>query len=145
MTDSTFSQAIVIADLLVMLDLADGFDTDGQWPVYDSTFGEKDGQPDGICVYNTEGILERRSLRTGHAQERYGIQIAIRSVDYVEGRKKARAIIDAFEEVSKLDVIAEDHDEVVTIQTISRKGSLIDMPEDEQQRRKCVVNFLVCI
>lgn len=69
----------------------------GQWPVYASNMPDR---PDNLIVtYDTTPVLQGRTHPDGNVQERFGIQIIVRSVDDPTGNRMIRLAAEALSTV----------------------------------------------
>lgn len=89
----THSPADVLAQLLIALGLATDPEASplGEWPVY---VGMEPSSPDScITVYDTTASGgDFRTMPDGALPDRYGIQVRVRSADYLTGYVKAWAL-----------------------------------------------------
>ena len=132
----------IVAQLLI--DLAQGSDVEmaDDWPVYESKM--PDSPDNAICIYNSEGFLGGRSQPDGQTQEKYGIQIKVRS-KLLDGYVKLKHIGSTFDQQLVPMSVIIDTDEY-TITSMKRMSSIIPLGMDATSRRSTwVLNFLASI
>ncbi len=99
----TFSQADVIAQLLIDLGIGTDPTANGDWPIYVS---EEPNEPDNvITVFATVGTQDGRTMIDGEVQEHEGIQIRVRSAGYDTGNRKADELKIAIDQTIERDTV----------------------------------------
>lgn len=117
----------------LLLDLSLGTDGSSEWPVF---VGILPDQPDNaISCYDTAGIMNGRIMRTGEQVEHPGLQIMVRSPDYLSAINKANAIALALDQQSDV-VVQMESNRFYRIQNISRAGAILPLGLNEDDRRR---------
>ena len=62
----------------------------GAWPVFATKL--PDVPDEALCVYDSESLLEGRTMTNGETQEHYGIQVRLRAVSPAIGYHKAHLL-----------------------------------------------------
>lgn len=145
------SPAEIIRGLLVQLGLGVNPDDDPgvAWPAYYSLTPDKANEC--ITVVDTTGITHGRTHVDGITQEKYGIQISVRSTHVASGRRKAQDIAQAMDEdvlrnQITLDVTTGSASASYLIQSVTRQGSVLSPGiEPGTNRRLFTANFLASI
>lgn len=117
----------------------------GSWPIFSSFLPEEPNE--SICVYDTAGKLDGRSMRDGEQYEHRGIQIRVRGPKYGDLWKKVEAIVLAIDAVQG-SVVAIESDAAYTVHNISRTGGIHSMGieiEGDRRRHNLTVNAITTI
>ena len=116
------------------------------WPLYMESMPDGEGSKDDAgAVYDTQGIKDGRSLRTGEVFEHFGVQLRIRSRDKQRGFRKIQEIAVALDAV-KRDTVSTAT-ETYVIQNVSR-GQIASLgAERDSSKRRYIhtVNFLLTV
>ena len=99
----TFSQAEIIAQLLIDLGLGTDPTDNSDWPIYAT---EEPNEPDNvITIYDTVGTQDGRTMVDGEVQEHEGIQIKIRAINHDTGNRKANDLKIAIDQTIERDTV----------------------------------------
>lgn len=145
------SPAEIIRGLLVQLGLGVNPDDDPgvEWPAYYSLTPDKANEC--ITVVDTTGITQGRTHVDGVTQEKYGIQISVRSTYVATGRRKAQEIAQAMDEdvlrtQITLEVTTGSASASYLVQAVTRQGNVLSPGiEPGTNRRLFTTNFLASI
>jgi hypothetical protein len=142
---------IPAADILrlVLVDADLGESTGSSWPIYVS-FLPGDAPDDSIVVYDTAGVLDGRSMRTGDKFTHPGVQALIRSAKYGNGFHKARRIAGAMDRVKRARVVISSgaFAGTYTVDNISRTGDVLPVgveEEGDRRRHRFTVNAILTV
>ena len=121
--------------------LVDPPSVDGEWPLF--LTGLPDMPSNAVALHDTQGEKKGRILATGQHIFSYGLQISIRSVDYLTGWRKAQAIQALLETVKQEEVIAEE-DSYLLDSLVQTSPVLTLGPEQGTSRRELfTINYVV--
>lgn len=143
------SAAEIIRGLLVQLGLGTHPDDAGSWPVYYSLTPAQSAE--AITVVDTVGTTQGRTHTDGITQEKYGIQISVRSTTVITGRRKAALIAQAMDEdvlrnQITLDVNTGTGSALYMVQSMTRQGGILSPGiEPGTNRRLFTLNFLASV
>jgi hypothetical protein len=139
-TPATILATYIINELALATDPGDG----AAWPMYVSSMPDgSDVENDCGCCYDTTGVKQFR-LMNGIHQEKFGIQLRIRSVAYTDGFAKAESIATSLDAVNRASVVYEG--ETYTLVSVNRQGPVTPLGverEGTERRDLFTVNFLV--
>lgn len=111
--------------------MADSSAGSGAWPI---TYGVMPDTPDNaLCVYNTDGRMDGRLMRSGTVIEHPGIQIKVRAQKDAAAHGKARVIADFLDATFQAPVAIDGKN--YTIQAYHRTTPVLALGQDESQRR----------
>lgn len=97
------SPAEIIVDLLIGQSLGTQPSDKGSWPIFQAIAPDN---PDSIVtVTDTASIKQGRYQYNGETQEHFGVQIAVRSANYLTGWAKANAIKVAIDGITNTGVV----------------------------------------
>jgi hypothetical protein len=116
-------------------------DSSGLWPLYVGYI--PDIINDAGVVYDTEGLLDGRIMRTGLVIKHQGIDIGIRAKDYDDGFAKIIEIADALDGTRNVTVTIGDKDYL--IRNMSRKSDIIYEGVDEKRRFGLTIQYNITI
>ena len=112
-----------------------GSDSDAEtllpWPVYVGFLPES--PDDLIVVSDTTGAKDGR-LMVGETIFHPGIQIRIRSLDYVAGYTKAQDIFKALDKIKNLNVVVNQS--TVRIAAFTKSSDILNLGTDPETRRR---------
>lgn len=111
------------------------------WPIFAVSEPTK---PDNcITVYATTNTLDGRVMNNGEIQEHLGIQIRIRSTDYVTGRAKAKAIADYLDETVLRTAVTIDSSEY-EVQCFNRRSAILHIGTElpTSKREVFTINYI---
>jgi len=118
----------------------------GEWPSYVGSMPDTEDTPDdAICIYDTAGMKDGRSMRSGQVWIHEGWMIHVRSSDYDVGRDKAKEL---FEHLSRevSDVLVTIEAAVYQIVSVSMTSGIFSLGESEtRNRRSFSLNGIVSI
>ena len=140
------SQANIIRWLLIN-NLGLGVDPDvapqGAWPIYATS--EPDEPDSVITIYNTQGILDGRSMPTGEVFEHLGFQVRVRAITSNAGWTKANEIARQMAEVVYRNWVIVDS-AMYNVYAITRKSGVLEVPEFPTSERKAfTINCIVAL
>ncbi len=106
---------------------------------------EKAGLPvNAGCVYDTAGVKDGRDMKTGQHLFHEGIQIKVRSGNYIDGFSRLKSLV-AFLETVVNEIIIIDSN-IFTILNISQTSSIVSLGRDDVRRNDMfTVNFLITL
>jgi hypothetical protein len=141
------SPAKILKEYLVQNDIEDMTDpADGlAWPLYVGYMPDGSKvKTDVASVYDTPGIKDGREM-SGEVAEFYGIQIKVRSRDYVEGFKKIQSLAASTEQIFRAPVTVDGDNYL--LQNVSRQGPVIPLGVEKGTggRRLFTINLLLTI
>jgi len=141
------SPAQIIAQLLIDLSVGTDPASETTWPVYNTSLPDSTSSDNAICVYDTTGEMDSRMMIGGEWEERYGINIRIRSSDHVAGVAKMNALAVALDtQVQNAAVAMTTPTSVYAVQSVSRRSGPFDNgPEPTSGRRVFTVNYLASL
>ncbi len=114
------------------------------WPIYDGSMPDGNATPNQCAaVLNTTGVMEGKDMQ-GNLDQRYGIQIRIRSMSEATGYAKAKEVEDEFRSVTFQDVTVVSG-ETWRIYNLQQATPIILVAVDEKRRFTQVINFLCCM
>jgi hypothetical protein len=125
--------------------------TEGDWPMY-STF-LPDMPDNAICIYDTQGELQGRSLRSGNVHDFFGVNIKVRSGDAKIGMDMCLFIQSSLDSLYRWEVDIPDSlndllSDVYVIQNASRKSSIMVLGKEtgtDRIRNVFTLNYLLSI
>ena len=93
----------IFKGVLIVLGLGDDVPSD-TWPIYIGSMPDGLRVPENlIAVYDTEGVKDNRNSRDRKNKFYNGIQIRVRSIDYVSGFQKMEEITNLLEKQSSIE------------------------------------------
>ena len=144
-TDTQHSPARVIRKYL--LDVLEGVRVEGteDWPIFVSSLDDTEETPDqAICVYDTAGILDGKSMKSGETYTHYGISIRVRSIDFDLGWKKTKQLFEVLSEAQGELVVLDAA--AYRIRAVSLTSGIITLGESETRgRRNWTLNAITSI
>lgn len=97
MSELNHSPEDILQQLLIDLSLASAVGTDDEWPVYSGNMPDTEDEDDeSIMTRNTAGIRSRRFHVDGSVDERFGLQVMVRSGTtnaYLKALEISRALL----------------------------------------------------
>lgn len=132
---NTASPADVLGHYLVASGVARWPDTAGPatlWSLHVGTM--PDEGTNALAVYDTAGVLQRRIMRTGQKREKFGVQLRIRSTDYLVGFNKGRALANILDAIYRAPV-AMSEDLVVLLHNASRTSTVVPLGREIGKQR----------
>jgi len=138
------SPADIVRYLIIKLSQGTLPSDNGVWPVYASNVPDT---PDSvITTTDTVGLHQGRTQNEGRVQERYGFQVAVRSVGHTNGYSKAQAIVVALDESAYQDLIRIDTTDYI-VWAISRTTGVLAVGKEtpDSKRDLFTVNGTVSI
>ena len=131
----THSPADIIRYLMIDFALGTIPSDGGAWPIF---VGQEPNNPDDvITIFDTAGIHDGRLQVGGEVQEHHGFQVRVRAANHVDGWTKINAIDVTLNESVLLDtttISSQDY----TIQSITRKGTIIPLGKEKPDSRRDV-------
>jgi len=104
--------------------------------------GFEPSQPDRCAtIYDTTGVIQGRVLDTGEVIERQGVQLRVRAEDYPHCWGKTARVVDVMDSLINEVVFCDGTSFVIS--TCSRSSGILPLGEDEKQRHRMTVNYLV--
>jgi hypothetical protein len=105
----------------------------GEWPAFVSFLPP---EPDAsIGIFDTMGMPDGRLMRTGERIEHPGLQIWIRSLDYLTGWTKGYTICKEIDAVAGV-YVEYSAEEMYIVQNISRIGTLLPLGVEEESGKR---------
>lgn len=131
------SPAHILAEYLRQGESSLGLFTDpadeGDWPLYVSSLPDGNGVPaNAAAVYDTSGVKIAR-LNNGTNVFQYGVQVFIRSSDYIIGHGKASELESLLEGLLNEKVTIGE--EVYVINTFNQTSPVLVLGQDPDTRR----------
>jgi len=119
--------------------------TETEWASFVSSLPDDENSPDeAICVYDSAGFLDGRSMQTGLVYRHPGVAIHVRSIDYDLGLRKAEEIFRYMGEIKGELVFVEAGS--YRINSVTMTSSIIPLGESEvRSRRMFSLNGVVSI
>ena len=136
------SPADVIAQLLV--DENHGT-FEGAWRIFVG-FMQQDPN-NALCVYDTQGKLDGRMMRTGEQVTHPGVQVVVRGADYVVTYQKAKDIATGLDAQRKT-VVAPDSESSYVLHNVSRTGDIMHLGvelEGDRRRHLFTINAVLTL
>lgn len=141
------SPAKILQEYLIQNSIEDMTDPvdNNAWPLYVGYM------PDGVkaktdiaSAYDTPGIKDGRQM-DGEVNEHYGVQIKVRSDDYLEGYLKAQALGVATESISRAEVTIDS--DSFLLQNVSIQGPVVPLGREKgtSGRMFFTINLLLTI
>lgn len=140
-----YSPADLLADYLVAQGFGvavseeDGVDTPPEWQVFVSGLSEEGDK--AICIYDTDGALQKRLMRGGKWCEKFGIEIRVRSIDSPSGWAKLKEIVEHLDETVRRTVLMRQGFSMM-LHNAKRTSAIMNLGEEETNRRsQFTVNY----
>lgn len=135
------------ADIIryLLIDLSQGTIPQARsaWPIY--TEMEPDKPDNAITTFNTSGITEGKTHKSGQVQEHFGVQIRLRSQVPEEGFPKMRSLQVCLDEEVRFDNVVIGSSEYL-IHAVTRKGGVLSLGKEPSTNRYAfTLNVLVSL
>lgn len=117
----------------------------GDYPAFVSFLPD---QPDkAVCIYDTPGTNDGRLMTTGERIEHPGVQIFVRSLEYLEGHQKAQSLATLLDGLKNIS-IAVSPDETYSLRNVTRSGTInwigIEIVNDKR-RHQFTINAVLTL
>ncbi len=137
------SPACVLSVYLLYLKLVNAPSYSGEWPLYISNL--PDGatiQKNAAAIYDTTGVIDSRQMM-GDVMCHPGIQIAIRSTNYLNGWKKANTIAKYLNDLYRVLVTLDGVEYL--IQNASQSSDIVPLGWEESGTCLFTLNYLLTL
>jgi hypothetical protein len=138
----TYTPAEVLTQYLLDNAVVSDPGDDLSWPIYISHMpDEDDGNGNCVALYDTTGVLDGR-LTSGSVIEHYGLQVKVRSADYLIGWKKMSEILELIRAIKNQNISLESS--VFVVNNVSETTPVlgIGVEEGSGRRELFTVNLL---
>lgn len=130
----------ILSKLLIANDNLEAANVDIDWPVYVSDL--PDLIQNSACVYDTTPVIEP-DITVAMKTIRYGIQVALRSIDYAEGTLKGEELVNYLSVIRNNDVFVDD--KLYRIHKINFFSGLASIGKDKLRRNLFTINLLMLV
>lgn len=112
------------------------------WP---ATFNHMPEQPnDAVALYDTQGRMDGRMMRSGTVVEFPGVMVRIRSKTYSAGAQIAFRIIQKIDAILNAIVVVGAAEKQYKIDSVQRTSSLLPLGQEEGGSRELIsINGLI--
>ncbi len=136
MTITAVPPSYLLAQLLIQQGFGVAHDVDEDWQVWTANLPDgPDDKDEAISVKDTTGAQDGRLMKTMERIEHPGIQIRVRSTDYLIGYSKARDIAKYLDTIQHEEIVSTVDNKSYRIPSVTR-GQVISMGKELEGRSR---------
>jgi hypothetical protein len=90
---SVYPPSVVLANVLMEDEICCDPESQGAWPVFAHFTPDSESIPaEVVSLYDTAGIVQARHMEDGVYSQRFGIQVQVRSVNYITAWRMIKVV-----------------------------------------------------